>query len=119
MSTSINPRMRPRIAVSIGSIQLSKRRSSVSFCSNGESDFVVALVMAWSPVRRVNAGRFEVKHPGDYATFNSNHSRDATLRKILGHFHEVGKAHHAPTLLPAHGNHSGGKGKCKVADGGK
>src|SRR3954453_11617138 len=79
MSTSINPRMRPRIAVSIGSIQLSKRRSSVSFCSNGESDFVVALVMAWSPVRRVNAGRFEVKHPGDYATFNSNHSRDATL----------------------------------------
>ncbi|HEV7377369.1 MAG TPA: EAL domain-containing protein [Pyrinomonadaceae bacterium] len=39
---------------------------------------MVALVMAWSPVRRVNAGRFEVKHPGDYATFNSNHSRDAT-----------------------------------------
>jgi hypothetical protein len=37
--------------------------------------------MAWSPVRRVNAGRFEVKHPGDYATFNSNHSRDATLVK--------------------------------------
>src|SRR4051794_741634 len=85
MSTSINPRMRPRIAVSIGSIQLSKRRSSVSFCSNGESDFVVALVMAWSPVRRVNAGRFEIKHPGDYATFNSNHSRDATLHDSLVH----------------------------------
>src|SRR6266516_4049046 len=24
--------------------------------------------MAWSPVRRTNAGRFEVDHPGDYAT---------------------------------------------------
>jgi hypothetical protein len=29
--------------------------------------------MAWSPVRRTNAGRFEVDHPGDYATFNSYH----------------------------------------------
>src|SRR5215210_157466 len=31
------------------------------------------LVMAWSPVRRSNAGRVEVKLPGDYATSNSNH----------------------------------------------
>src|SRR5207245_7439656 len=28
---------------------------------------------------RVNAGRFEVENPGDYATFNSNHSRYATM----------------------------------------
>jgi hypothetical protein len=34
--------------------------------------------MAWSPVRRTNAGRFEVEHPGDYATFNSYHPSDAT-----------------------------------------
>jgi hypothetical protein len=37
------------------------------------------LFMAWSPVRRTNAGRFEVDHPGDYATFNSYHPTDATL----------------------------------------
>src|SRR4029450_11599727 len=36
------------------------------------------LFMAWSPVRRTNAGRFEVDHPGDYATFNSYHPTDAT-----------------------------------------
>jgi hypothetical protein len=36
------------------------------------------LFMAWSPVRRTNAGRFEVDHPGDYATFNSYHPADAT-----------------------------------------
>jgi len=36
--------------------------------------------MAWSPVRRTNAGRFEVDHPGDYATFNSYHPSYATWR---------------------------------------
>jgi hypothetical protein len=34
--------------------------------------------MAWSPVRRTNIGRFEVDHPGDYATFNSYHPADGT-----------------------------------------
>jgi hypothetical protein len=34
--------------------------------------------MAWSPVRRANAGRFEVDHPGDYATRNSYHPADGT-----------------------------------------
>jgi hypothetical protein len=37
------------------------------------------LVMAWSPVQRVNAGRFEVENPGDYATFNSNQLRYGTF----------------------------------------
>ena len=37
---------------------------------------MVTLVMAWSPVRRSNAGRFEVEHPGDYATLNSYQPRD-------------------------------------------
>jgi hypothetical protein len=32
------------------------------------------LFMAWSPIRR-----FEVEHPGDYATFNSNQLRDRTF----------------------------------------
>jgi hypothetical protein len=40
------------------------------------------LFMAWSPVRRTNAGRFEVDHPGDYATFNSSHLTDATIHRI-------------------------------------
>ena len=34
--------------------------------------------MAWSPARRANARRFEVHHPGDYATLNFNQSRDST-----------------------------------------
>jgi hypothetical protein len=37
------------------------------------------LFMAWSPVRRTNAGRFEVDHPGDYATLNSYQPSDGTL----------------------------------------
>ena len=34
--------------------------------------------MAWSPVRRSNAGQFEVELPGDYATLNSYHQSDGT-----------------------------------------
>jgi hypothetical protein len=34
--------------------------------------------MAWSPVRRANAGILRVEHPGDYANLNSNHLRDGT-----------------------------------------
>ena len=37
-----------------------------------------SLIMAWSPARRANARRFEVHHPGDYATLNFNQSRDST-----------------------------------------
>jgi hypothetical protein len=36
--------------------------------------------MAWSPVQRANAGRFEVDNPGDYAAFNSNQPRYGTLQ---------------------------------------
>src|SRR5579864_1491630 len=68
----MKPRTRPRTSVSIGSNQLSKSWTAVSFWGCEGSGFVVTLVMAWSPVRRFNAGRFEVDHPGDYATFNSN-----------------------------------------------
>lgn len=39
-------------------------------------------VMAWSPVRRFNAGRFEVDHPGDYATLISNQLRDSTFKEF-------------------------------------
>jgi plasmid maintenance system killer protein len=43
--------------------------------------------MAWSPVRRVNAGLVRVEAPGDYATPNSNQLRDGTsvgLHKLKG-----------------------------------
>jgi len=46
--------------------------------------------MAWSPVRRSNAGRFGVDHLGDYATFNSNHSCDGTW--MSGYYHGLHKA---------------------------
>jgi hypothetical protein len=36
---------------------------------------MVTFVMAWSPVRRFNAGRFD---PGDYDTLNSYQPRDGT-----------------------------------------
>src|SRR5579864_7952339 len=75
----MKPRTRPRTSVSIGSNQLSKSWTAVSFWGCEGSGFVVTLVMAWSPVRRFNAGRFEVDHPGDYATFNSNQPCYGTL----------------------------------------
>jgi hypothetical protein len=43
---------------------------------------VVTLVMAWSPARRSNAGRFEVEHPGDYAAFNSYQPGYGTRRSL-------------------------------------
>ena len=39
--------------------------------------------MAWSPVRRVNAGLVRVKAPGDYATLNSNQLRDGTGGELI------------------------------------
>src|SRR5271167_1539667 len=75
MSSSMKFRARSRSAVSIGSNQLSK--SSLS--TEQAAAFVLSLVMAWSPVRRSNAGIRWVETPGDYATLNSNHSGDGTL----------------------------------------
>jgi hypothetical protein len=39
---------------------------------------MLSLVMAWSPAWRSNAKRFEVDHPGDYATLNSHQPSDGT-----------------------------------------
>src|SRR5258708_9749030 len=75
----MNSRDRARTSASSGSNQLSKRSPATSAAGCIESSFVVVLVMAWSPVRRFNAGRFEVDHPGDYATLNSYQPRDGTL----------------------------------------
>src|SRR5215210_7638007 len=70
----MKPRTFARSPSSIGSNQLSKRKSSAS----PPRSVVVFFVMAWSPVRRSNAGISRVEHPGDYATPNSNHLRDGT-----------------------------------------
>jgi hypothetical protein len=56
ISSSMNARARARISLSIGSNQLSKRSTAFSDAGCKESGFVVVLVMAWSPVRRFNAG---------------------------------------------------------------
>ena len=45
-----------RVRASIGSNQSSKRYTAVSATGCEESDFVVMLFMAWSPIRRSNAG---------------------------------------------------------------
>ena len=50
------PARRARTSVSIGSNQLSKRSTAISAAGCKKSGFVVMLVMAWSPVRRFNAG---------------------------------------------------------------
>jgi len=42
---------------------------------------VLLLVMAWSPPA-LSAGIVWVSAPGDYATFNSNHTPDGTKEKV-------------------------------------
>src|SRR3954454_18736258 len=74
----MNPRTRSRTPASMGSNQSSNKYPAVSAAGCEESDFLVMFSMAWSPVRRTNAGRFEVDHPGDYATLNSYHPVDGT-----------------------------------------
>src|SRR5215204_3028076 len=74
----MKPRTFARRPSSIGSNQLSKSRSSAS----PVQAVVVLLVMAWSPVRRSNAGISRVANPGDYATPNSNHLRDGTVPSV-------------------------------------
>ena len=61
------------------------------------------LVMAWSPVRRINAGLVRVEAPGDYATPNSNQLRDGTLSpSVIALLKEVPAEHrdHLRTANP-------------------
>jgi len=53
---------------------------------------VVVIVMAWSPVRRVNAGLIRVEAPGDYATPNSNQLPDGTPRDDAGDYFTAGSS---------------------------
>jgi hypothetical protein len=54
------------------------RSTAVSASKPRTGDFVLLLVMAWSPPA-LNAGIVWVSAPGDYATLNSNHIPDGTL----------------------------------------
>src|SRR5437763_16047883 len=95
----INSRTRSRRPASIGSNQLSKR-----------SGCVLMIVMAWSPVRRFNAGRFEVEHPGDYATFNSYQPRYGTPTLLI-FIQKISKT------VPARGQKFGGRWAPRSRDG--
>src|SRR5260370_12657844 len=70
-------RTRSRKPASIGSNQSSRRPTAISASEPRTGDFVLWLVMAWSPPAHY-AGIVWVSAPGDYATFNSNHTPDGT-----------------------------------------
>src|SRR5438270_8381191 len=70
-------RTRSRKPASIGSNHASRRPTAISASEPRTGNFVLLLVMAWSPPAH-NAGIVWVSAPGDYATFNSNHTPDGT-----------------------------------------
>src|SRR5580693_6920483 len=71
-------RTRSRKPASIGSNHSSRRPTAISASEPRTGNFVLLLVMAWSPPAH-NAGIVWVSAPGDYATFNSNHTPDGTV----------------------------------------
>jgi hypothetical protein len=78
----MKPRTRSRTAAKIGSNQLSKSSTAVSAATCEKSCFVIC--SSW---RRLLSGAptpddFEVEHPGDYATFNSNQLCDRTAASL-------------------------------------
>src|SRR6516165_10470822 len=68
---------RSRKPASIGSNHSSRRPTAISASEPRTGNFVLLLVMAWSPPAH-NAAIVWVSAPGDYATFNSNHTPDGT-----------------------------------------
>jgi hypothetical protein len=56
---------------------LAKLPTAISPSEPRTGNFVLLLVMAWSPPAH-NAAIVWVSAPGDYATFNSNHTPDGT-----------------------------------------
>src|SRR6516225_10072757 len=68
---------RSRKPASIGSNHSSRRPTAISASEPRTGNFVLLLVMAWSPPAHY-AGIVWVSVPGDYATFNSNHTPDGT-----------------------------------------
>src|SRR6202047_3084822 len=75
-------RTRSRKPASIGSNHSSRRPTAISPSEPRTGNFVRWLLMAWSPPAH-NAGIVWVSAPGDYATFNSNHTPDGTSEPHL------------------------------------
>src|SRR5204863_2750841 len=80
----MSSRTRSRKQASIGSNHSLRRPSPISASEPRTGNFVLLLVMAWSPPAH-NAGIVWVSAPGDYATFNSNHTPDGTGGVFRGH----------------------------------
>src|SRR5690242_21416999 len=78
----MSSRTRSRKPASIGSNHSLRRPTPGSASEPRTGNFVLLLVMAWSPPAH-NAGNVWVSAPGDYATFNSNHTPDGTKRTAL------------------------------------
>src|SRR5438477_2424938 len=74
----MSSRTRSRKQASIGSNHSLRRPTPISASEPRTGNFVLLLVMAWSPPAH-NAGNVRVSAPGDYATFNSNHTPDGTI----------------------------------------
>src|SRR5207248_4634135 len=73
----MSSRTRSRKQAAIGSNHSLRRPTPISASEPRTGNFVLLLVMAWSPPAH-NAGNVRVSAPGDYATFNSNHTPDGT-----------------------------------------
>src|SRR5205807_4108732 len=78
----MNSRTRSRKPASIGSNHSSRRPTAISASEPRTGNFVLLLVMAWSPPAH-NAGIVWVSAPGDYPTFNSNHTPDGTFELLV------------------------------------
>src|SRR5947208_11052191 len=80
----MSSRTRSRKQASIGSNHSLRRPTPISASEPRTGNFVLLLVMAWSPPAH-NAGNVRVSAPGDYATFNSNHTPDGTSARRPAH----------------------------------
>src|SRR5438477_13095935 len=87
----MSSRTRSRKQASIGSNHSLRRPTPISASEPRTGNFVLLLVMAWSPPAH-NAGNVRVSAPGDYATFNSNHTPDGTHGREAGYLVAAARA---------------------------
>src|ERR1700739_2307230 len=74
---------RPRRPASIGSNQSSRRRTAVAASNCRVGDFVLLLVMAWSPPDAQTPGSFGFQHPETTLPRISTTSRTAPVNVAL------------------------------------
>src|SRR5437868_8062566 len=91
----MSSRTRSRKQASIGSNHSLRRPTPISASAPRTGNFVLLFVMACSPPAH-NAGNVRVSAPGDYVTFNSNHTPDGTGSGRPGA--ECGSRHPDPLL---------------------